>query len=124
MCKEKKYYFFSLHSRGCSSKSHQQLFSCCLHSILIVPPVSSAFHTVDHNVLINSAENYDGFTDVGLSRFISHMSNWSFCVLLGHVSSSPAPLFRGVSQGSLLDPLLFTISTLPLGLSCVDIKSI
>ncbi len=85
-----------------------------LYSILILD-LSSAFDTVDHNVLINRLKTYVGVRDVALDWFISYLSNISFSVVLGDAFSSRAPLFCGVPQGSILGPLLFTIYMLPLG---------
>ncbi len=58
---------------------------------------------------------YVGIRDVALDWFISYLSNRSFSVALGYASSSHAPLFCWVPQGSILGPLLFTIYMLPLG---------
>ena len=52
--------------------------------------LSSAFDTVDHNVLISRLKNYVGISDVALDWFISYLSNRSFSVVLGDVSSSCA----------------------------------
>ncbi len=70
---------------------------------------------MDHNVLINRLKTYVGIRDVPLDWFISYLSNRSFSVALGDASSSHAPLFCGVPQGSILGPLLFNICKLPLG---------
>ncbi len=70
---------------------------------------------MDHNVLINRLKTYVGIRDVALDWFISYLSNRSFSVALGDASSSHAPLFCGVTQGSIFGPLLFTIYMLPLG---------
>ena len=64
-----------------------------LYSILILLYLSSAFDTVDHNVLISHLKNYVGISDVALDWFISYLSNRSFSVRLGEASSSCAPLF-------------------------------
>lgn len=84
-----------------------------MFSILIILDLSSAFDTVDHDFLISRLKNYVGISDVALDWFVSYLSNRSFSVILGEASSSHAPLFCGVPQGSILGPLLFNIYMLP-----------
>ncbi len=60
-------------------------------------------------------QNIVGIGDMALNWFTSYLSNRSFSVTLGDASSSHAPLFCGVPQGSILGPHLFTIYMLPLG---------
>ena len=52
---------------------------------------------------------------IALSWFSSYLSNISFAVNLGNVSSSPASRSCGVPQGSILGPILFSIYMLLLG---------
>ncbi len=70
---------------------------------------------MDHNVLINHLKAFVGIRDVALDWLNYYLSNRSFSVALGVASSSHAPLFCGVPQGSILGTLLFTIYMLPPG---------
>ncbi len=83
------------------------------HSILILLDLSSAFNTVNHDDLISCLKNLVGISDVALDWFISYLSNRSFSVVLGDVSSSHAPLFCGVPQGFILGPFPFYVHTIP-----------
>ena len=90
------------------SRSPITYYNTGLSSILILLDRSSAFDTVDHNVLFCHLKNYVGISDVALDWFISYLSNSSLSVRLGEASSSCAPHFCGVPLGSILGPLLFT----------------
>lgn len=85
-----------------------------LYAILNLLDPSSAFDTVDHIVLINHLKSHVGISD-SLDWFISYLSNRFFSAMLGGSSSSHVPFFCGVPHGSILDSLLFTVYTLPLG---------
>ena len=66
-------------------------------------------------LLIRCLKKHVGISDVALDWFISYLWNRSFSVRFGEASSSCAPLFWGVPQGSILGPLLFTVYMLSLG---------
>ncbi len=85
------------------------------YSILILLDLSSAFDTVDHNVLLYRLKNVVGVSDVALDWFTSYLTGRSFSIRLGKASSSHTPYVCRVPQGSILGPLLFTIYMLSLG---------
>src|SRR6187399_2738514 len=56
-----------------------------------------------------------GFSDSALSLITSYLTDRSQYITIGEHCSSPATLTTGVPQGSVLDPLLFTLYTKPIG---------
>uniref|UniRef100_A0A669DZL3 Reverse transcriptase domain-containing protein n=1 Tax=Oreochromis niloticus TaxID=8128 RepID=A0A669DZL3_ORENI len=77
--------------------------------------LSSAFDMVDHNILLRRLEHVVGIKGSALNWFNSYLTDRSYSVVMGGYSSSVAPLCCGVPQGSVLDPLLFSLYVLPLG---------
>lgn len=55
-------------------------------SILIILDLSSAFETVDHNIIISRLKHSVGISEVALNWFISYLSNRTFSVMLGDAS--------------------------------------
>ena len=87
---------------------------CC--TVLMLLDLSAAFDTIDHNILLDRLENWVGVTGTALDWFRSYLSDRTFSVSLGNVSSTHADITCGVPQGTILGPLLFCIYLLPLGL--------
>ena len=92
-------------------------------SILSLLDLSAAFDTIDHNILITrlrsrlrrrkKEKRTFGCSGEVLGWFISYLSCRTQSVFVGH-ESTPSVLKCGVSQGSVLGPLLFTLYTHPL----------
>ena len=81
----------------------------------IMLDLSAAFDTVDHDVLLERLKSGLGVCRTALNWFKSYLSGKSQSVLINGTQSKPTSLVCGVSQGSVLDPILFTIFMLPLG---------
>jgi len=83
-------------------------------SALILLDLSAAFDTIDHDILLNRLKSCFGIADSAFSLLSSYLCNRSQSVTVDQKSSSTQPLLRGVPQGSVLGPLLFTLYTTPL----------
>ena len=79
------------------------------HVIVVMLDISSAFDTIDHDVLLNRMEFTCGITGNALSFFRSYLCHRKMMVDIRGVQSNEADLSFGVPQGSVLGPLLFNI---------------
>ena len=78
-------------------------------TILVLLDLSSAFDTVDHEVLLRRLEVTFGIADTALQWFSSYLTGRSQRVLLNGSFSEYFSVPHGVPQGSCLGPLLFII---------------
>ncbi len=86
------------------------------NAILVVClDLSAAFDMVDHEILLTRLEKRICITGNGLAWFCSYLSNRSQKVLINDVTSSARERFCSAPQGSVLDPKLFNVYTLPIG---------
>ena len=70
--------------------------------------MSKAFDILDHRILIAKLRYY-GITGTALDLFISYLSNRKQYVDFKGIKSNTLDIKTGVSQGSILGPLLFII---------------
>ena len=83
-------------------------------SALVLLDLSAAFDTIDHNILLNRLRSTFGISDTAFTLLSSYLCNRSQSVSIDNKFSSTLPLVRGVPQGSVLGPLLFSLYTTPL----------
>ena len=85
---------------------------------MILIDLQKAFDTLDHNIFLDKMKCI-GFSDKTIKWFHSYLTNRAFFVSLGTVFSESGTINCGVSQGSVLGPLLFLlyINDIPQALS-------
>ena len=76
---------------------------------LLLVDLSSAFDTINHNILIRRLRLRYGVVGKTLDWMISYLKERTQRVVIGDQSSSTTTLTRGVPQGSVLGPLLFSL---------------
>ena len=81
---------------------------------LVMLDLSAAFDTVDGHLLTKTLTARFGVTGTALRWFESYLSGRTYHVRIGTATSSERHLRRGVPQGSVLGPLLFSLYTAPL----------
>ena len=76
--------------------------------LLVLPDLSAAFDTVDHNILIDRLKHRCGVTGTVRDWFRSYLSGRTQRVRIGEAHSKPTDLNIGVPQGPVMGPLLFS----------------
>ena len=80
---------------------------------LVLLDLSAAFDTIDPDGVINTLEQH-----IGVSWFRDYLNKINQRIRIGMTVSTPATLSRGVPQGSVLGPVLFTTYTIPIAAIC------
>ena len=78
--------------------------------ILLLLDLNAGFDTIDHKILLSRLQSHLGVCDVALQWFRSYLSERKQSVLINRVNSKSMPLTCGVYQGSVLSPILFTMT--------------
>lgn len=78
--------------------------------LLILLDLSAAFDTVVHSTLLGECEII-GIEGTALSYLESYLGGRTYCVQIGGEFSDSRPMTRGVPQGSVLGPILFSVYT-------------
>jgi hypothetical protein len=89
-------------------------------SALVLLDLTAAFDTIDHEILLNRLYVCFGISDSAFNFFSSYLSGRSQSVKIDEEFSAKSSLLRGVPQGSVLGPLLFTLYTTPLSYLLTD----
>uniref|UniRef100_A0A8C2FQR6 Reverse transcriptase domain-containing protein n=1 Tax=Cyprinus carpio TaxID=7962 RepID=A0A8C2FQR6_CYPCA len=84
-------------------------------SLLVLLDLSTAFNTIDHNILLQRLENFVDIIGSALAWFKSYLYDRHQFVAVNEEVSYRSQVLYGVPQGSVLGPLLFTLYMLPLG---------
>jgi len=83
-------------------------------TLLLSLDISAAFNTLNHKRLLQRAQDLFGFTGQSILWLKSYLSDRRSFVSMG-ASKSNTTHSTGVSQRSVLGPLLFSIFTTPIG---------
>uniref|UniRef100_A0A3P9KR35 Reverse transcriptase domain-containing protein n=1 Tax=Oryzias latipes TaxID=8090 RepID=A0A3P9KR35_ORYLA len=94
------------------------------HTVLVLLDLSSAFDTVDHQILLDRLRDLIGLSGSVLHWFSSYLSGRNFSVMANHKMSQSADLLCGVPQGSVLGPVLFLLYMIPLGKIIQDFSDV
>ena len=90
---------------------------------LVFLDLSTAFNTIDYNILLIRMETLFAVTGVTLNWFRSYLTDRVQAIVIGDLlldgsKLASIPLTSGILQGSVLGPILFILYTVPLGDLC------
>ena len=91
---------------------------------LVLLDLSAPFNTIDHSTLLSCLRIWFGVGGSGLKWFTSYLTDRYQSIKLGSTLSEVCKLLFGISQGSVLGPLLLSLYTTPLSLIIGKYKGI
>ena len=83
-------------------------------SLLVLLDLSVAFNTIDHTILLEHLEAVADIQGAALAWLRSYLHDKTQSVIINGVQSTTVDLSIGVSQGLVLDPLLFLVYVISL----------
>ena len=85
---------------------------------MILIDLQKVFDTIDHEIFLFKM-NYLGFVESTINWFRSYLANRIFVVHVNWNYSNPGNLTCGITQGSILGPLLLLyVNDMPQSVSC------
>ena len=85
---------------------------------MILIDLQKAFDTIDHEIFLFKM-NFLGFVESTINWFQSYLANRTFVVNVNGEYSNPGNLTCGITQGSILGPLLLLyVNDIPQSVSC------
>ena len=82
---------------------------------LVMPDLSAAFDTIDHDILLYRLKNTFGISGKVLQWIQSYLESREYRVHIDGIFSDTCKLEYGIPQGSVLGPLGFVLYTFPIG---------
>jgi hypothetical protein len=82
--------------------------------ILVLLDLSSAFDTIDHDILSTRLQDNFGLSGTVLKWIKSYLRNRTQSIVIDNSQSETSQINRGVPQGSILGPLLFSLYISPI----------
>ena len=82
---------------------------------LVLLYLSTAFNTIDHCILLQRLHDRFEISNTSLEWIHSYLTDHNQKVVVDDLESDQVALTFSVPQGSVLDPILFTMYTSPLG---------
>ena len=79
------------------------------NAVVLIFDLSAAFDMVNHDVLLNKLSAEFVFADVALEWFSTYLNNRSYFVKGAGCASRTVDARSGVTQGSILGPILFSL---------------